>query len=349
MAENGKVLLEVKGLKTWFHTFKGVVKAVDDVSFSLNRGEILGIVGESGSGKSVASFSILKLIDPPGRVEAEKILFDGKDLSRLGEKEMTKIRGRDISMVFQDPMTSLNPLYTVQRQMEEMLILHAPELSKAQRRERCIELLRAVGIPNPEDRLKAYPHQFSGGMRQRVIIAIALAANPKLLIADEPTTALDVTIQAQILKLMRRLVHENGASLILITHDLAVVSEMADRINVMYCGKLVETGSSRDVVYRSAHPYTEGLLNSIPKLREEKARLDYIPGMVPNMFELPKGCYFAPRCRYCQEICRKEQPKMRKVAPGHMAACHFPLVRDQEAERENGTKKEAGNAGEGES
>lgn len=349
MAENDKVLLEVKGLKTWFHTFKGVVKAVDDVSFSLKRGEILGIVGESGSGKSVTSFSILKLIDPPGRVEAEKILFDGKDLSRLGEKEMTKIRGRDIAMVFQDPMTSLNPLYTVQRQMEEMLILHAPELSKAQRRERCMELLRAVGIPNPEDRLKAYPHQFSGGMRQRVIIAIALATNPKLLIADEPTTALDVTIQAQILKLMRRLVHENGASLILITHDLAVVSEMVDRINVMYCGKLVETGSNRDVVFHSAHPYTEGLLNSIPKLREEKARLDYIPGMVPNMFELPEGCYFAPRCRYCQEICKREQPGMREVSPGHMAACHFPLVRDWEKEHKSGTEKEAGNAGEGES
>ena len=197
MTEKDSTLLEVKGLKTWFHTFKGVVKAVDDVSFSLSRGEILGIVGESGSGKSVTSFSILKLIDPPGKVEAEQILFDGKDLSRLSEKEMTKIRGRDISMVFQDPMTSLNPLYTVQRQMEEMLILHAPELSRSQRRERCIELLRAVGIPNPEDRLKAYPHQFSGGMRQRVIIAIALATKPKLLIADEPTTALDVTIQAQ--------------------------------------------------------------------------------------------------------------------------------------------------------
>ncbi len=325
MTEKDSTLLEVKGLKTWFHTFKGVVKAVDDVSFSLSRGEILGIVGESGSGKSVTSFSILKLIDPPGKVEAEQILFDGKDLSRLSEKEMTKIRGRDISMVFQDPMTSLNPLYTVQRQMEEMLILHAPELSRSQRRERCIELLRAVGIPNPEDRLKAYPHQFSGGMRQRVIIAIALATKPKLLIADEPTTALDVTIQAQILRLMKRLVHENGTSLILITHDLAVVSEMVDRINVMYCGKLVETGTTEDVIYRSAHPYTEGLLRSIPKLREARDRLDFIPGMVPNMFELPEGCYFAPRCRYCQELCRTKQPAMREVAPGHFAACHFPL------------------------
>lgn len=321
-----EILLEVNGLKTYFHTFKGVVKAVDDVSFSLKKGEILGIVGESGSGKSVTSFSILKLVEEPGKVEADSILFDGKDLSKCSEKEMTQIRGRDISMVFQDPMTSLNPLYTIQKQMEEVLILHAPELNAAQRRERCIDLLRQVGIPNPEDRLKAYPHEFSGGMRQRVIIAIALATDPKLLIADEPTTALDVTIQAQILRLMKKLVKEKQASLILITHDLAVVSEMVDRINVMYCGKLVETGTNDEVVYHSAHPYTEGLLNSIPKLREEKDRLDFIPGMVPNMFELPKGCYFAPRCKYCQEICHQKQPEMKDLGNGHRVACHFPLA-----------------------
>ena len=284
-----KVLLDVQGLKTYFHTFKGVVKAVDNVSFSLKEGEILGIVGESGSGKSVTSFSILKLVEDPGVVDADHIMFDGKDLAKISERDMSKIRGKDISMVFQDPMTSLNPLYTIQRQMEEVLILHEPQMNKAQRRERCIELLHAVGIPNPEERLKEYPNQFSGGMRQRVIIAIALATNPKLLIADEPTTALDVTIQEQILKLMKKLVKEHNTSLMLITHDLAVVSQMVDKINVMYCGKLVETGKTEDIIYHNAHPYTEGLLNSIPKLYEDRDRLDYIPGMVPNMFELPEG------------------------------------------------------------
>ena len=326
MANEETTLLDVKNLKTYFHTFKGVVKAVDDVSFSLKKGEILGIVGESGSGKSVTSFSILKLVEEPGVVQAESIKFDGKELTNLSEKDMTQIRGKDISMVFQDPMTSLNPLYTIQKQMEEVLILHAPQMNAAQRKERCIELLKQVGIPNPEDRLKAYPHEFSGGMRQRVIIAISLATDPKLLIADEPTTALDVTIQAQILRLMKKLVNEKHASLILITHDLAVVSEMVDKINVMYCGKLVETGSNKDVVYHSAHPYTEGLLNSIPKLREDKDRLDFIPGMVPNMFELPQGCYFAPRCKYCQEICNREQPQMQDLGNEHRVACHFPLI-----------------------
>ena len=322
------ILLDVKGLKTYFHTFKGVVKAVDDVSFSLKEGEILGIVGESGSGKSVTSFSILKLVEEPGVVEAEQILFDGRD--------MIKIRGKDISMVFQDPMTSLNPLYTIQRQMEEVLILHEPQMNAAQRKARCLELLSAVGIPNPQERLKEYPNQFSGGMRQRVIIAIALATNPRLLIADEPTTALDVTIQEQILELMRKLVKEHNTALILITHDLAVVSQMVDRINVMYCGKLVETGSTEDIVAFNAHPYTEGLLNSIPKLYEDRGRLDYIPGMVPNMFELPEGCYFAPRCRYCQDICRHQQPVMREVGPGHLAACHFPLNKKAAAKTEEG-------------
>lgn len=318
-------LLEIKHLKTYFHTFKGVVKAVDDVSFDLDRGEILGIVGESGSGKSVTGFSILKLIEEPGVLEAGKIIFDNRDLTKASEKEMTKIRGKDISMVFQDPMTSLNPLYTIQKQMEEVLILHSPEMNAAQRKARCIELLASVGIPNPEERLRSYPHQFSGGMRQRVIIAIALATNPKLIIADEPTTALDVTIQAQILKLMRKLVREKGASMILITHDLAVVSETVDKINVMYCGKIVEMGTSEDIIKKSLHPYTEGLLRSIPKLREKKDRLDFIPGMVPNMFQLPEGCYFAPRCKYCSEICKTKQPDMRCIDKNHYVACHFPL------------------------
>ena len=321
----GKTLLQVEHLRTYFHTFRGVVKAVDDVSFSLDEGQVLGIVGESGSGKSVTSFSILKLIESPGVVQSEHIYFNGEDISRKSEKEMMKIRGKDISMVFQDPMTSLNPLYTIEKQITEMLDLHQKGMSKKEKRERCIELLRMVGIPNPEDRLKSYPHQFSGGMRQRVIIAIALAANPKLIIADEPTTALDVTIQAQILKLMDRLVKEQNASLILITHDLAVVSQMADRIIVMYCGKIVESGSRDDVIRRASHPYTVGLLNSIPRMAEEQERLESIPGMVPSMLDLPNGCYFAPRCKYCQEICRTQAPTEQSVGDGHVVFCHFPL------------------------
>ena len=321
-----ETLLQVENLRTYFHTFRGVVKAVDGVSFSLDEGQVLGIVGESGSGKSVSSFSILKLIEPPGVVESDKILFRGEDIGKKSEKEMMKIRGKEISMVFQDPMTSLNPLYTIEKQITEMLDLHQKQMSKQEKHARCVELLHMVGIPNPEDRLKSYPHQFSGGMRQRVIIAIALAANPKLIIADEPTTALDVTIQAQILKLMDKLVKEQDAALILITHDLAVVSQMADRIIVMYCGKIVESGSRDDVIHRPSHPYTVGLLNSIPRMGEDQERLESIPGMVPSMLDLPQGCYFAPRCKYCQDICRARAPENHEVGPGHCAACHFPLT-----------------------
>lgn len=319
----GERLLEVENLRTYFHTFGGVVKAVDGISFHLDKGEILGIVGESGSGKSVSCFSILKLIEEPGVVQADKIIFGGRDLTKATEKEMTRVRGKDIAMVFQDPMTSLNPLYTVGKQIEEMLILHEKGMNKEQRKNRCIELLKAVGIPNPEQRLKEYPHQFSGGMRQRVVIAIALAANPQLIIADEPTTALDVTIQAQILKLMKKLVQERNASLILITHDLAVVSEMVDRIVVMYCGKIVEEGKMEDIIHNPSHPYTEGLLASIPRLRTEQNRLEFIPGMVPNMYALPEGCLFAPRCKYCQEICKTSMPEMKEIGQGHRVACHL--------------------------
>lgn len=321
-----ETLLQVENLRTYFHTFRGVVKAVDGISFSLDEGQVLGIVGESGSGKSVSSFSILKLIEPPGVVESDGILFQGEDISKKSEREMMKIRGKAISMVFQDPMTSLNPLYTIEKQITEMLDLHQKQMTKQEKHARCVELLHMVGIPNPEDRLKSYPHQFSGGMRQRVIIAIALAANPKLIIADEPTTALDVTIQAQILKLMDKLVKEQDASLILITHDLAVVSQMADRIIMMYCGKIVESGSRDDVIRRPSHPYTEGLLNSIPRMGEEQKRLESIPGMVPSMLDLPQGCYFAPRCKYCQDICRTVAPENHEIGPGHCAACHFPLT-----------------------
>ncbi len=322
-----KTLLHVKNLRTWFHTFKGVVKAVDGVSFDMAQGEVLAVVGESGGGKSVTGFSVIRLIDEPGRIESGEILFDGCDLMKLSESEMNKLRGKDIAMIFQDPMTSLNPVYTIGQQMEETLLLHTG-MNKAQRRQTCLDLLRSVGISNPESRLKCYPHQFSGGMRQRVVIAIALAVKPKLIIADEPTTALDVTIQAQILRLMTDLIRAEGCSLMLITHDLAVVSEVADRINVMYCGKIVESGAARDVIDRGVHPYTVGLVNSIPDLGTDKKRLDTIPGIVPNMFDLPQGCYFSPRCAYARDICRREQPALREVAPGHCAACHFPLNRE---------------------
>lgn len=319
------VMLDVRNLCMYFHTFDGVIKAVDDISFSLKEKEILGIVGESGSGKSAASYSILKLLAGNGRIESGQIIFEGQDLVPASEKKMRQVRGDKISMVFQDSLTSLDPLKTIEQQISEMFILHRPEMTKAERREKCLELLRAVGIPKPEERLKSYPFQLSGGMRQRVVIAIALSIEPKLLIADEPTTALDVTIQAQILRLMTRLVRDQGTSLILITHDLAVVSENADRIAVMYCGKLVEHASRDELIHHACHPYTVGLLKCIPRLRSSRPRLPYIPGMVPAMLHLPQGCYFADRCPRAQDRCRQEQPQLIEHTPGHFVACHFPL------------------------
>lgn len=318
-------ILEVENLSTYFHTFKGVVKSVDHISFSMEEGEILGVVGESGGGKSVTGFSIIRLIDEPGVVQADKILFDGEDLSKKSEKEMNKIRGGKISMIFQDPMTSLNPVYTIEKQLSEVLRLHQPGLSKADCHARCVELLKEVGIPNGEERLKCYPHQFSGGMRQRVVIAIALASSPKLIIADEPTTALDVTIQAQVLTLMKRLVQEKGCALMLISHDLAVISEITHRVNVMYCGHIVESGVTREVIDNPLHPYTKGLLASIPDSCEldENGRLEIIPGMVPNMFDLPKGCKFAPRCSRCMKICQEQEPPMIELEGGRRVACHL--------------------------
>ena len=303
-----ETLLQVENLRTYFHTFRGVVKAVDGISFSLDEGQVLGIVGESGSGKSVSSFSILKLIEPPGVVESEKILFQGEDISKKSEREMMKIRGKAISMVFQDPMTSLNPLYTIEKQITEMLDLHQKQMTKQEKHARCVELLHMVGIPNPEDRLKSYPHQFSGGMRQRVIIAIALAANPKLIIADEPTTALDVTIQAQILELMCELREKMGTAIMLITHDMGVVAETADDVLVLYAGKAVEYGSIEDIFERPKHPYTQGLLNSIPRLDEDVELLNTIEGTVPAPDAMPAGCRFAPRCPYGKDRCMKEKP-----------------------------------------
>jgi len=324
MSEHEKIL-DVRDLKTYFYTHKGVVKAVDSVSFDLEKGEILGIVGESGGGKSVTGFSVIRLIDEPGKIVGGQILFKGNDLMKKSESYMTSIRGKEISMVFQDPMTSLNPVYTIGRQLEEVLILH-DNIGKEERRRRCVELLNSVGIPNAESRLNNYPHQFSGGMRQRVIIAIALASNPDLIIADEPTTALDVTIQAQILKLMQQLSKETNTALILITHDLAVISELTDRVNVMYCGKIVETGYTQEIISSPRHPYTQGLISSIPDIDEDKKRLNTIPGIVPNMFNLPAGCKFAERCPYAQDVCWEEEPSVTKVGNRHEVYCFFPLT-----------------------
>lgn len=318
-------LLEVKELKTWFHTFKGVVKAVDGVSFSLKRGEVLGIVGESGCGKSITGFSILNLIDPPGRFEGGQILFEGENLLEKNENEMHAIRGNKVSMIFQDPMTSLNPLYTVGQQIEESLAIHQPDLLPQARRAKAVELLNQVGIPSAAERIDCYPHEFSGGMRQRVIIAISLATNPSLIIADEPTTALDVTVQAQVIRRLIELVRAHHTSLILITHDLALVSEAADNIIVMYSGKVVESGTVAAIIENPAHPYTVGLLRSIPRLAGSEKRLEQIPGMVPSPFDLPPGCKFAPRCKYCRPACTKSEPVMTEAGPGHFVSCYFPV------------------------
>lgn len=314
-------LLEVRGLKTYFYTEDGVVPAVDGVDFVLNKGETLGIVGESGCGKSVTSLSIMRLIpDPPGKIVEGEILFEGSNLLEKTEAEMRNIRGNDISMIFQEPMTSLNPVFTIGDQIMEAIILHQ-RLNKAEARERAIEMLRLVGIPSPERRVDEYPHQLSGGMRQRVMIAMALSCNPKLLIADEPTTALDVTIQAQILDLMRKLRDEFGTAIMLITHDLGVVAELAERVVVMYAGKIVEKADVKLLFGNPLHPYTVGLLGSIPKLTEQQDRLQVIEGVVPHPAFMPKGCRFHPRCKEAREICKVEEPELLEHSPGHLVAC----------------------------
>ena len=317
-------LLAVQDLRTYFHTFSGVVKAVNGVSFEVGKGEIMGLVGESGGGKSVVGFSVLGLIDSPGKIEGGKILLDDEDLVQAGEARLRDIRGRDISMVFQDPMTSLNPLHTVGQQMDEVLRLHT-DMDADARQQACVEMLESVGISQATERLKAYPHQFSGGMRQRVVIAIAMLAQPRLIIADEPTTALDVTIQSQILKLMRAQITGKGASMILITHDLAVVSEMADHITVLYCGNVVERGRTRDLIEAPSHPYTRGLIDSIPDTAHRHDRLNQIPGSVPDIRNLPKGCNFRDRCPRAAAICAEQEPELSQQHASLMAACHFPL------------------------
>jgi peptide/nickel transport system ATP-binding protein len=323
--QSSSPLLEIRDLRTHFFTRDGIVRAVDGVSFSINPGETLAIVGESGCGKSVTALSILRLVpDPPGRIVGGSIDFAGRDLLRLAEKEMRDIRGNEISMVFQEPMTSLNPVLTLGRQIGETLTRHQG-LDASTAGARAVEMLRLVQIPEPLRRARQYPHELSGGMRQRVMIAMALACNPQLLIADEPTTALDVTIQAQILDLMRALKARIGAAIILITHDLGVVAEMAERVVVMYAGRKAEEAPVRALFRHPRHPYTLGLLASVPRLGatlgREPAPLAEIPGVVPSLREPITGCAFAPRCAYARERCRREAPPLEEKAPGHLAAC----------------------------
>ena len=302
-------IIKVKGLKTYFYDRKGKVPAVDGVDFTVRKGETLGIVGESGCGKSVTSMSILKLLPPEGKVVEGEILFKGRDLTKCSSSEMEKIRGKEIAMIFQEPMTSLNPVYTVGQQIGEMIKTHE-QLSKKQLREKAIEMLKLVGIPSPEKRIDEYPHELSGGMRQRVMIAMALFCNPELLIADEPTTALDVTIQAQILELMRELKNKLGTSIMMITHDLGVIAEMADYVLVMYAGMVMEYCSVRDLFQKPLHPYTQGLINSLPRIDDAKDKLYVIEGSVPSLYDMPEGCRFWPRCPHAKEICKTRIPEL---------------------------------------
>ena len=325
----GEHLLEVDDLKMYFHTQDGVVKAVDGVSYTLDRGETLGVVGESGSGKSVTHLTIMGLIDmPPGRIEGGDVRYRGQSLLKMSEEQMQDIRGNDIAMIFQDPMTSLNPVYTIGRQLGEGLRLHRG-YSKDEALKRSVELLDRVGIPNPEQRVKDYPHQFSGGMRQRVMIAMALACDPDILIADEPTTALYVTIQAQIIELMREMQKKNGNAIVMITHDLGVVADVADKIMVMYAGHPVEFGTADEIFYNSTHPYTWGLIRSIPDpVMTEKHPLTPIKGNPPSLVRLPSGCAFSPRCPYATDKCRAERPGRIMVGPNHYSCCHYSLDKD---------------------
>ena len=327
------MLLSVKNLSTEFPVKKGIVRAVEDVSFDVDQGEILAIVGESGSGKSVTSLSIMGLLAEPGHVAGGSLEFEGKDLATLSEKQYRELRGNDMAMIFQEPMTSLNPVYRVGNQIVEAIRTHE-KVSKAEAKDRAVDLLRKVGIPSPEARINDYPHQMSGGMRQRVMIAMALACNPKIIIADEPTTALDVTIQAQILDLLRRLRDDTGMAVLLITHDLGVVSETADRVVVMYCGQVVEEAEVRTLFDHPMHPYTLGLLKSIPRLEDDDSkRLYMIKGMVPNPLEMPPGCHFSDRCDSCMDICRTKVPELVDV-DGHKVRCFLYESADGEVKSE---------------
>ena len=322
---NDRTVLEIKNLRTYFFTYEGVAKAVDGVSYRLAKGEPLGVVGESGCGKSVTALSILRLIPtPPGKIVDGEILFGGKNLIDLSEERMRKIRGNRISMIFQEPMSSLNPVFTIGDQIQETFRLHQG-LSKRESLERAMEMLRLVKIPSPERCVRQYPHELSGGMRQRAMIAMALACNPDILIADEPTTALDVTIQAQILDLMNRLKEELGMAILLITHNLGVIAETVRRVLVMYAGKIVEEAKTKTLFENPRHPYTSGLLKSVPilgnKVRQGKVRLTEIPGVVPSLYELPRGCRFSTRCPSVMEVCREEEPELREIEEDHFSSC----------------------------
>ena len=323
-APNGEAVLEVRDLRTWFHTRHGVAKSVDGVDLKVNKGEMLCIVGESGCGKSVTALSIMRLIPPPGRIESGALVFEGRDLLDLSPDEMADLRGQSISMIFQDPTSSLNPVFEVGLQIAEVYEIHRG-LSRKAGEAKAVEMLEKVGIPDPGRRAESYPHEMSGGMAQRVMIAMALACEPRLLIADEPTTALDVTIQAQILDLMRGLQRETGTATVLITHDLGVVAEMADRVAVMYAGEIVEEADVKTLFEQPKHPYTKDLLGSIPHLGQRQGALAVIPGTVPNLIDLPQGCRFASRCRarveHALTRCTEEQPELVAVAPGHSVRC----------------------------
>lgn len=312
-------LLEVKNLNVEFPTRRGVLTALNDVSFRINNGEVLGVVGESGAGKSLTGSSIIGLLDPPGRIAGGEIHFNGRRIDNLSEARMRRIRGREIGAIFQDPLTSLNPLYTVGQQLTETIQTHL-DFTHKQARERAIELLESTGIPAARERIDHYPHQFSGGMRQRVVIALALAAEPKLIVADEPTTALDVSIQAQIIDLLKNLCKVHGTSVMLITHDMGVIAETADRVAVMYAGRIIEIGPVQDVIQRPLHPYTTGLMRSIPGLEPDVKRLEQILGSMPRLNAIPKGCAFNPRCKHVMERCQVERPELMEVA-GRQVAC----------------------------
>ncbi|MCX7660046.1 MAG: ABC transporter ATP-binding protein [Caldimonas manganoxidans] len=327
MNTNETPLLQVKNLRVEFPTRRGTLLALDDISFDIAAGEILGVVGESGAGKSLTGAAIIGLLEPPGRVAAGEIRLDGRRIDNLPYEEMRKVRGRQIGAIFQDPLTSLTPLYTVGRQLVETILTHLP-MSPAQARQRAIQLLKDTGIPAAEQRIDHYPHQFSGGMRQRVVIALALAAEPKLIVADEPTTALDVSIQAQIIALLKRLCKEKGAAVMLVTHDMGVIAETCDRVAVMYAGRIVEIGPVQDVIHAPAHPYTEGLMGSIPSMDEDRDRLTQIDGAMPRLTAIPKGCAFNPRCPQAFDRCRIERPELMDAGRTR-AACwlHSPQER----------------------
>ena len=319
--ENNNNVLEIRGLNSYFFTEKGVVPAVDGLDLDIPKGKIIGLVGESGCGKSMTAKSIMGLLKYPGRVAGGSIRFEDQDLTRLSDKELRKICGNDISMIFQEPMTSLNPVLKVGRQVRETLLVHNPTMSKAEAKQRVVEMFQRVGIPEAEKRYDCYPHELSGGLRQRVMIAMAMVCKPKLLIADEPTTALDVTIEAQILRLMKELRDETGMSVLIITHNMGVVAEICDYVYVMYAGKIMEQAETFELFDHTMHPYTQGLLDSIPRIGHNAERLHTIPGVVPNLLHLSQGCPFSNRCEYATDQCRTEKAQLHPVAPDHQVRC----------------------------